>query len=113
MAKTGEISQSLKGASEVFQGVGQRGASVVRDIGAAPGTKAALGRFGKMFAYPAGLGAGVGVGAYAAGTGVKEGFGLNPANPADMVKQSTGLILFFVFLVAGLWVVGKYLAMRR
>ncbi|MDN7025079.1 hypothetical protein FGU65_09295 [Methanoculleus sp. FWC-SCC1] len=111
MAKTGEVSGTLKATSETFQKAGAAGVDAVRRVGDAPGVQTAIGRFGKYFGIPAGVGAGVGLGAYAAGTGIKEGLGFSDAT--DAVKKSSGVVLFLVLLIAGVFVLGKLLAMKK
>lgn len=111
MAKTGEVSGTLKATSEAFQKAGMAGTDAVRRVADTPGVKTAIGRFGKYFGIPAGIGAGVGLGAYAAGTGIKEGLGFS--DTADAVKKSSGVVIFIVLLIVGVFVVGKLLAAKR
>lgn len=111
MAKTGEISAGLKATSEAFNKVGMRGAEALKTTKAAPEVRTGIGKLAKYIAIPAGVGVGVGVGGYAAGTGIKEGFGFS--DPADAVKKSSGMVLFIVLLLAGVFVLGKLLAAKK
>ena len=89
MAKTGEISRSLKGTSEASRGSGSGAIRWCGISGRLPARRRRSGGSGRCLRIRRGSVRVSVSGRMRPGTGVKEGFGLNPANPGDTVKQST------------------------
>ncbi|MCQ1538589.1 hypothetical protein FTO68_06265 [Methanocalculus taiwanensis] len=61
------------------------------------GAKVTMSKLGRYAAYPAGIGAGVGLGSLAAGEGIRAGFGFDLSDPAGVKKASgtiTGVAIF-------------------
>lgn len=88
-----------KAISDAAQSARHAGQNAINSL--APGTKAAMTQIGKYAAYPAAVGAGVGVGAHVAGSGIKSGFGF--ATPAAAAKTLSGVALFAGLILLALF----------
>ncbi len=73
------------------------------------GAKVTMSKLGRYAAYPAGIGAGIGVGSLAAGEGIRRGFGFNLDDPAGVKKAAGTLSGVAIFAVVLLLLVFVYL----
>ncbi len=77
------------------------------------GAKVTMSKLGRYAAYPAGIGAGIGVGSIAAGAGIREGFGLNLDDPGGVKKAAGTLSGVAIFAVVVGILVFVYLKVIR
>lgn len=104
-----KLTRAMSDASAGAAKTVKAGTTKIGDTLTSTASKVSQSKLGRYAAYPVAIGASAGVGAYALGTGVKEGFGITPDNPADAVKKASSWAIILIVLVVVLWAVRKYL----
>lgn len=72
------------------------------------GAKVTMSKLGRYAAYPAGIGAGIGVGSLAAGEGIRRGFGFDLSDPGGVKKAAGTLSGVAIFAAVVLLLVFVY-----